>query len=294
VLLSMTGHGEAHSTHGGVAATVEIRTVNNRYLKVSLRISEGYGSLEPQLEALLRQHLRRGTLQVNVRIVREVSADDYRLNEAVLIGYRRQLEKIGGAAGGDVPIHWESLLSLPGVVAEDGLQHLDAPATWPLIETTTLAALENLACMRSTEGAAMLTELRRDCQTIAGEVEQIRQRAPLVIEAYRDRLLERVNKLLQEHQVRLEAADIVREVAILADRSDIAEELARLRSHLEQFLAIADGPESNGRKLEFLIQELLREANTIGSKANDADISRRVIEIKAAIERMREMVQNVE
>jgi uncharacterized protein (TIGR00255 family) len=148
--------------------------------------------------------------------------------------------------------------------------------------------------MRSTEGAAMLAELRRDCQTIADEVEQIRQRAPLVIEAYRDRLLERVNKLLQEHQVRLEAADIVREVAILADRSDIAEELARLRSHLEQFLAIADGPESNGRKLEFLIQELLREANTIGSKANDADISRRVIEIKAAIERMREMVQNVE
>ena len=290
----MTGHGEAHSTHGGVAATVEIRTVNNRYLKVSLRISEGYSALEPQLEALLRQHLRRGTLQVNVQIVREVSADDYRLNEAVLLGYRRQLEKIAGTAGGGASIRWELLLSLPGVVAEDGLQHLDAPGTWPLIETTTLAALENLARMRSTEGAAMLAELRRDCHTIADEVEQIRQRAPLVIEAYRDRLLERVNKLLQEHQVRLEAADIVREVAILADRSDIAEELARLRSHLEQFLAIADGPESNGRKLEFLIQELLREANTIGSKANDADISRRVIEIKAAIERMREMVQNVE
>lgn len=290
----MTGHGEARGLHAGVAATIEIRTVNNRYLKVSLRISDGYSALESQLESLLRQHLRRGSLQVNVQVEREVSPDDFRINEIVLASYRQQLQKLCQTAGQVNPIPLESLLALPGVVLERGARRIDAEADWPLIEKTTLAALENLARMRVQEGAAMEADLRANCRTIAADLDQIRQRAPLVVEAYRNRLLERLNKLLEQYEVSLEAADVVREVAILVDRSDISEELARLRSHLEQFEAITGGPESNGRKLEFLIQEMFREANTIGSKANDAEIARRVIDIKAAIERMKEMIQNVE
>jgi uncharacterized protein (TIGR00255 family) len=255
-----------------VAVTVEIRTVNNRYLKLTLRMSEGYGSLEPQLEALLRQHLRRGTFTVYAQITRDASPDDYRLNEAVLASYRQQLETLQRAAGLTEPVRLESLLALPGAVLEGASHHAAAEADWPLLERTTLTALENLARMRRAEGEAMLADLRANCQVIAANLEQIQLRAPRVVDSYRDRLLERLNRLLQDYEVRLGADDVVREVAILADRSDISEELTRLRSHLEQFDTLADGPESNGRKLEFLIQEMFREANTIGSKANDVDI----------------------
>src|SRR5262249_25266571 len=133
-----------------------------------------------------------------------------------------------------------------------------------------------------------------NARTIAAELAQIEARAPLVVEAYRGRLTERLNKLLAEVGSRIEPADVVREVGVFAERSDISEEIVRLKSHLEQFDGILAADESQGRKLEFLTQEMFRETNTIGSKANDAEIARHVIEIKTAIERMREMIQNVE
>lgn len=294
MLLSMTGHGEARRSSDAGDIVVEIRTVNNRYLKVTYRLSEGCGALEPQLESLLRQHLRRGSVQVTVQVAREASPDDYRVNETVLNGYLRQLQAVQQRTGLQEPIRLETLLPLPGVVTELGSQRGEADADWAAIEQTVLAALDNLARMRAQEGAAMAADLHANCQAIARDLDKIQQRAPRVIENYRDRLLERLNKLLQQYDVSLDAGDVVREVAILVDRSDISEELARLGSHLEQFGTITSEPESNGRKLEFLIQEMFREANTIGSKANDAEISRQVIDIKAAIERMREMIQNVE
>ena len=140
----------------------------------------------------------------------------------------------------------------------------------------------------------MAADLLANGRSIAAHLEEIEKRAPLVVTAYRERLTDRINRLLQEYGVSIQAADVVREVGLFADRSDIAEEIVRLRSHLDQFAAVVGAEESNGRKLEFVVQEMLREANTIGSKANDADIARHVVEIKTAIERMREMVQNVE
>ncbi len=137
-------------------------------------------------------------------------------------------------------------------------------------------------------------DLHANCQAIAADLDQIEQRAPLVVEAYRKRLMERLNKLLEEFGLEIQPADVVREVGLFTDRSDISEEIVRLRSHLQQFDAIARTEQGNGRKLEFVIQEMLRETNTIGSKANDAEIARHVVEIKTAIERMREMIQNVE
>jgi uncharacterized protein (TIGR00255 family) len=148
--------------------------------------------------------------------------------------------------------------------------------------------------MRAEEGAAMAADLHANCQAITRSLDSVDDRAPLVVEAYGRRLTERLNKLLDQYPVSIDPADVVREVGIFADRSDISEEIVRLRSHLRQFDSTACGEESNGRKLEFLIQEMLRETNTIGSKANDAEIARHVVEIKTAIERMREMIQNVE
>lgn len=294
MLLSMTGHGEAQREQGGAIVSVELRTVNNRFLKISTRLSEGFGSLEPMIEAVVREHLRRGTVQANVRIERQPSPDDYHLNEVVLTAYRQQVERLQQQAGVTTPVRLEMLLALPGVVSDGGPRNAQAEQTGPLVEQLLRVALENLQQMRADEGSAMARDLSLNCRLIAAELEMIEQRAPAVVEAYRQRLSDRVNKLLQEHELDLQPSDIVRELGIFADRSDISEETVRLRSHLEQFAATTDGQDSNGRKLEFIIQEMLRETNTIGSKANDAQIARHVVEIKTAIERMREMVQNVE
>ncbi len=191
-------------------------------------------------------------------------------------------------------IRLESLLALPGVVDERATESADLEADWPLMEETLQQALANLDDMRREEGRVMTADLRGNCQSIVVELEQISRRAPLVADAYRTRLTERLNKLLHDYDQRVEPSDIVREVGTFAERSDISEELVRLGSHIEQFLGFAELPESSGRKLDFLTQEMFREANTIGSKANDADIAGHVVEIKALIERMREMIQNVE
>ena len=140
----------------------------------------------------------------------------------------------------------------------------------------------------------MARDLHANCDVISEQLGKIESQAPLVVDSHRKRLTERLNKLLDEYEVSIEPADIVREVGVFADRGDISEEVVRLRSHLEQFETIARSEANAGRKLEFVIQEMLRETNTIGSKANDAEIAVYVVEIKTAIERMREMIQNVE
>lgn len=290
----MTGHGEAQCIENGLAVSVEVRAVNNRFFKHSFRISEGFAALESGIEKIVRQHIRRGSVQTNVRVDRQPTADDYRLNEVVLASYRKQLESLCAKGGYGDSIHLESLLALPGVVNESNAITGDVETVWPVVEKTVKAAVESLAKMRTDEGATMAENLTENCRQIAVELAAIEARAPLVVDAYQKRLTDRLNQLLETHDLKIEAADVVREVGIYAERSDIAEEIVRLRSHLAQFDSIAGEKESNGRKLEFVIQEMLRETNTIGSKANDADIARHVVEIKTLIERMREMIQNVE
>ena len=185
-------------------------------------------------------------------------------------------------------------MPLPGVVDDASGEAVDATADWPVIQRTVQAALENLGRMRGEEGRAMAVDLAANCRAAAASLDQIERRAPVVIEEYRNRLFERLKRTLAELDVALEPADVIKEVSLFADRSDISEEIVRLRSHLEQFQATMELPESSGRKLDFLTQEMFREANTIGSKANDVEIARHVIEIKTAIERIREMIQNIE
>lgn len=294
MLLSMTGFGEAHQTLDGLSVAVEIRTINNRYLKISLRASEPYSPLEPEIETLIRQQVRRGTVQVNLRVTRAHSEADYALNAEVLSGYVRQLRLFREThhLGGETAL--ESLLPLPGVVVEREDSGERRTADWPVIAQTISQALDKLAQMRAREGQAMTVDLRANRAQIARELQLIEQRAPQIAEGYRARLGERLGGLLAEHGVTVETSALLREVSIYAERTDISEEIVRLRSHLEQFEQLLSSAEGAGRKLDFLTQELFREANTIGSKANDVTVARHVIEIKAAIERIREMVQNVE
>ena len=290
----MTGFGEAHSQEENLAVAVEVRAINNRHFKLTARLGENYSFLEPQVEELVRQSVRRGTVQVALRVDRAHRPDDFKLNTAVLSGYRQQLSALQSDWGLIQELPLEALLALPGVVEEHTPGADEAQADWPVIRRTLEGALTRLAAMRRHEGEAMATDLAANCRSIAAELEQIILRAPLVAEGYRERLVERINRILNEHGLTVQPADIVREAAFFAERCDISEETVRLRSHLDQFLATIQQPDSNGRKLEFLTQEMVRETNTIGSKSNDIEIAHRVVEIKGALERIREMIQNVE
>src|SRR5262245_39634114 len=290
----MTGFGEARRQENGLTVTAEVRTVNSRYFKLSLRSSDGYGLLEPEIESLVRERVKRGTVQVSVTVQRTARAEDYQLNATALESYRQQLAKLFAKWKLTEPMPLAALLSLPGVVSEDAAGQRDVSEDWLVVQSVLNSALDNLEKMRRAEGQAMAADLAANCHTIAGELAQIRRRAPAVGDEYRARLEERLKRTLSEHGVTIETNDLLREISLFSERSDISEEVVRLSSHVDQFLKAMELPENSGRKLEFITQEMFRETNTIGSKANDVEIGQRVIEIKTMIERMREMIQNVE
>lgn len=292
MLLSMTGYGSGRIQEDGFAVSVEIRALNNRYLKVSTKAVEPYNVYESEIERLVRKRIARGTVHVSLRIERKSSPDEFRLNPVAVQSYLDQIKPLAGLFGGQPSI--DQVLALPGVVIDGRVDSRDPMDDWPRIAVAVEAALNRLHAMRVEEGLAMHRELHALCKAIGRELETVAARIPRVVEAYRDRLHERIQALLDEFGVSVDPSELIKEVAIFAERSDIAEEVVRLRSHLEHFAAELNGSESNGRKLEFVGQEMFREVNTIGSKANDIEISRYVVEMKGAIERIRELMQNVE
>lgn len=294
MLLSMTGFGEARWQGEQVHVAVELRAVNNRFLKLNLRCGEAYSVLEGEIEKRLRQSLRRGTITLSLRVRRAAGAADYRLNTAALrayLGQLREVERELGLPAGPLA----AALALPGVIDEGQDDETSVAADdWPLIAPVLDAAVEQLQRMRAEEGRSMERELLRQVDVLAGELAHVEARVPLVVASYRDRLEERVSQLLVERKLELDPALLVKEVALFAERSDVREEIVRLRSHLEQFRGICGERDCPGRKLDFLIQEMNREVNTIGAKGNDVAIARHVVAMKSVIEQMRELIQNVE
>jgi len=292
MLLSMTGFGAASRSDGETTVAVEIKTVNNRYFKLSLRMTEGFGPLEARIETLIRESIDRGTVGVSLRIRKKRKAE-YRIAEPVLQSYYKQLVAFGLGQISNPTL--SGLLALPGVIESDAEQSDDAlEAVWEVVKLTIDAALKSLQTMRKAEGESMAVDLAANVEQLTLLVGNVEMSAPNVAEQYRKRLEERVGKILAEHGVTLNPGDLVREVAVYADRCDVSEEIVRFRSHLGQFGEALNSKESCGRKLDFLTQELFRETNTVGSKANDAEITKYVVEMKTVIERIREMVQNVE
>jgi uncharacterized protein (TIGR00255 family) len=296
VLLSMTGYADAHLQTDHIHVDVEVRAVNNRYLKVTLRAPEPYHLLEAEVEKIVRKSVRRGSLQVHLRCQRQTAGQEYQINAAALRSYLKQVREVVaevmvGEGEGSL---LAQVLALPGVVAEPGYDTSHLEQDWPAIEKTLTQALDRLQAMRSGEGQAMARELLAQRDHIGNHLSAVRDRAPVVVTAFRDRLLERVRGLLSELDVKLDRSDLIKEVSIFAERSDVQEEVVRLSSHLAQFQDVVKEEESAGRKLEFLTQEMFRETNTIGSKASDVEISKHVVEMKSALEKIREMIQNVE
>jgi uncharacterized protein (TIGR00255 family) len=291
VLLSMTGFGEARVQDDRWSVDIEVRTVNNRHLKLVSKISDPYGVLEPDFERLVREKIRRGTVQLLIRVERPKRAEDYRLNRVALASYRQQIAEI---VGDPSRVDLGAVLGLPGVVEERKQSTQDPHEDWPALASVVSEALAKLQQTRAEEGRAMSEELISLGQTAASHLERIAERGAHVVASYQKRITERVQSLLQGQGATLEPRDLIREVAIFAERADIAEEVVRLRAHLSQFVEVIHEPESAGRKLEFVVQEMGRETNTIGSKANDVEISRGVVEIKGLLEKIRELIQNVE
>lgn len=287
----MTGQGQSKVESAVARVQVEIRSVNNRFLKVNVRCGESFGQFSPRIEKLVSGKVGRGSVNVNVRIVSDLFGNSYQLNETILKGYKSQLETIFGL---EAEKTWGGIFQLPGVVEEEQGEPEKLEEIWPVVGEAVLLAVENLNQMRQVEGDAMVEDLKRNLATVLEGGKAIQDLAPKVAENYQNRLKDRINQLLEPFEVKVEPSDIVKEVGMFADRCDISEEIVRLESHIDQFHQLLEGKESQGRKLDFLTQEMFREINTIGSKANDKDISMYVVSIKAAVERIREMVQNIE
>ena len=292
MLLSMTGFGEARTSDARWSVSVEVRTVNNRHLKLQAKLSDPYGSLEPEFEKLVRETVRRGTVTLSVRVDRPKFESDYRLNMVALSSYQTQLNQQAGFTGRQVPI--DSLLHLPGVVEERKPATDDPHQDWPALAAVVTEALTRLQTARADEGRVMADELLTLVGKIGERLNQVELRGPEIVAAYHKRIVERVRAVVEGQGVAIEPEHLIREVALFAERADIAEEVVRLRAHLTQYVEVIAEPESAGRKLEFVVQEMGREVNTIGSKANDVEVSRQVVEMKGLLEKIRELIQNVE
>jgi uncharacterized protein (TIGR00255 family) len=290
----MTGFGEARGVVGGVHVHVELRSVNNRHFKLTFRAPEAWSRFEGDVERVLREQITRGTVTLLVRARRGAAESAVRLNADVLAAYWHQLTAAALQAELPPPSDLTALLGLPGVVEEDAWNDDAVEPCGPQLESVVREALTRLQEFRVREGAALAQELRRQCGLIAAQIDDIATLAPQVVVEYRARLQQRIQDALREADVTLTPGDLLREVALFADRSDISEEIVRLRSHVDQFRQLLEAAQSQGRKLEFLCQEMFREANTIGSKSNHSGVAHAAVEIKAAIERMREIVLNVE
>lgn len=300
-LLSMTGHGEGHIAHprGGTIG-VEVRTVNNRHLKLNLRTGSGLAAIEPAIETLVRSSIRRGSVQMNVNWMGRPQLDLYQIQAPVVHSYLQQCRNLAEQYGFDTNVTWAELLALPGVLTESFGTRDDSPDLEAVVLQAVSAALNQVQHTRATEGASMARELDQQLQNLRRLTDEIEQRAPQILVEYRQRLKARVVAAIAEATaggatpIQVSDQDLIREVALISDKTDIREEIVRLNSHFVQFHTLIHGSESHGRRLDFLIQEIFREANTIGSKASDAAVAQQVVELKTILEQMRELVQNVE
>lgn len=290
---SMTGFGAARSEADGWAASAEVRTVNNKGLKLSLRLNPNEPSLESAIDKTVRRLVRRGTVQLTVSVELTGGAAASTLNIDALTEYVEEARHIASKLDLVPPTDIADLLMLPGVIVTSKDESVDDSAAELVLEVVA-QSLDSLNDFRDTEGEAMRVDLERLTGEIREHLGAVTERAPGVVEDYRDRLTDRVADLLRDSEASVPHETIIREVSVFAERADINEEITRLDAHLDQFLKQINSGECEGRKLDFLGQEMFREINTIGSKANDLTISRHVVEMKAAAEKIREMVQNVE
>jgi uncharacterized protein (TIGR00255 family) len=293
MIISMTGFGDATAERNGTHYAVEVRSLNNRFFKPVIKLPENVSGLEPEIETVLREKLGRGSITYILKMRLDSADAAYHVNTAALESYLAQLREVKGLDG-VARIDLASLMQLPGVCQEPRDESDEIAKHGDVIRDLTQKSIEKLSVMRAREGQSLFNDLMKHLKLIANELAQIQTRAPFVIDEYHKKLLSRVNQLMSKAELQVSQVDLLKEIAVFAERADISEEIQRLTHHLDSFEQACRAGEHAGRKLDFITQEMLREANTIASKANDAHIAGHIVEIKGAIDRLKEQVQNVE
>jgi uncharacterized protein (TIGR00255 family) len=287
----MTGFGSAEASVGSHRIAVEIRSVNHRFFSPSIKVPNALARFEVEIREALRERIARGHVTASVRLGSDVESGP-RLDGARIAAYAEQVAEIGRSLGIAEPIHLDTLLRLPQVVTTEEVTEvpLTADAVLPVVRQ----AAEQMDQMRAVEGAKLRTIILDRLQAIESAMQRVAERAPARVVEQRDRLRKAVTSLMEGALP--DESRIAQEIAMLADRLDVAEEIARFATHISAFRATLDAPPADGvgKRLGFLLQELLREANTTGSKANDAAITADVLSIKEDLERIREQVENLE
>jgi uncharacterized protein (TIGR00255 family) len=291
MIRSMTGFGAGRGAVNGEEVDVEVRSVNHKYCEVKVRLPREMSALEHEVVRSVKDRLARGGVDVAVRRTAAGSLVAPRVDVALAESYARAFAEVQARLGLPGQVTLADVISAEGVVRLDE-RMVDTDVVGEALRRAVAAALGQLVTMRAREGEALARDLASRLEALGGLVDRIAALAPEAVESYRARLSERIADLTRG--VALDPARLAQEVAVFADRTDVAEEITRLKSHAGQVRALLDVSEPVGRKLDFLVQEMHREANTIGSKSQHAGIAGLVVALKAEIERMREQVQNVE
>ncbi len=293
MIKSMTGYGKGESSNDSYRFKVEIKAVNHRYSDISIKIPRHISYLEEKIKKTIKDIISRGKVDVyiNLEYINE-SAIDVKVDIPLAKAYKEALDNLTKELNIDDDIKLGNILNMSEVIKTEK-KDLDEDIIWNTLKEALDIALDNIIEMRIAEGTELKNDILLKLDKIESDVKFIEERAPEVVLEYKEKLRERIKNLLDDN-ISLDEERLCNEIVFFADKSSIDEEIVRLYSHIKQFRAILNEDVSVGRKLDFLIQELNREINTIGSKANDIIIAKYVVNIKSEIEKIREQIQNVE
>ena len=292
MLRSMTGYGRGHQVIGNYDITVEVKSVNHRYFEFSSRIPKAYQFLEEKIKTAVQNGCSRGKVEASVSIqLIGGGENEVTLNVDITRGYLAALRSSAGELDLLDDLRLSDLVQFPDIFTVRK-RELDPEEVWEAVRGVAEEAVNSFVRMREREGRQLKEDLVGRLENIAGTLSFIEERAPVLKEEYYNRLYKKITELLADKNI--DETRLVTEAAIFADRVAIDEETVRLRSHLKQFAELLETDQPVGRKLDFLVQEMNRETNTIGSKCQDVDITRRVVDIKSEIEKIREQIQNLE
>lgn len=293
MITSMTGFGRGEASADGITVTVELRTVNSRYLDISLKLPQVIQEKELDLKELLQEHVERGKLNVNVRVDKSDTGEpDITFNKNLVKGYKQMLNNLREAAGIDEPITLDSFLQFNDIFESREEDEETIESIWLLTKKSTRIAAKDLKKMRLQEGQQLEKDLLNRVNHIEEMLEIVKDKTEGRAAEAREKLLERINNIIENDKIDPDRLEM--EVAIQVDKMDITEEIVRTQSHIKFFREAVKNNNAVGRRLNFLSQEINREINTIGSKANDSEISQHIVKAKESLEQIREQVQNVE
>ena len=294
MIKSMTGFGRCRTVLHGREISVEIKSVNHRFFEFSCRTPKGYGFLDDKLKTLVNSRVSRGKIDMFVTVgTAEDTPAEVKINHSLVSGYINAMKEISETYGIENDMTVTALSRFPDVYTVSKAEENEEEITADVLEAAN-TALDSFIAMREAEGEKLKADILGRARVILDIVDEIDERSPQTVKEYEERLLDRINRTLLDCNINIDEQRVLTEVAVFADKVAVAEETVRLRSHFAQLSKIMESQKPIGREIDFIIQAMNREANTIGSKFQDAEIAHKVVKIKSEIEKMREQIQNIE